>query len=189
RRCARPLGVGRAEDLPATDAAPGDREAEAVRPVVAPGQAVEPRRAPELAGTQHDRVPQQVALAQVADQRRDGRVELAHQPAVDGVVVGMAVPAGQCDLHAADTDLDQPSRGQATAAEWRVAVLLAPARRLLADVEGPQLLRRHHAAGAADGGTVPGGLGTRTPAARERLFHDVQVTGALRVAVGGDPRR
>ena len=51
------------------------------------------------------------------------------------MVVDVRVPAGQRHLHAADADLDQPPRGQAAAAERRVAVRLPHRQRLLRHVE------------------------------------------------------
>src|SRR5262245_37302976 len=62
------FGIGFANDLPPAQAAAGEGDAKAVRPVIAAAQAVDPRRAAELTHAQYDRLAEPVALLQIADQ-------------------------------------------------------------------------------------------------------------------------
>ena len=117
------LGIGLADRQAAADAAAGQGQAEAVRPVVAAAQRVDLRRPAELAAAQDDRPLEQLPPRQVAQQRGERRVEHLGARLVDLVVVDVRVPAAERDLDAAHADLDEPARGQAAAAEGRVAVL------------------------------------------------------------------
>ena len=70
-----PLGVGRADDPAAPDAAAGERDAEAIGPVVAAVERVDLGRSAELARAEDDGPIELAALFQVADQGGEGRVE------------------------------------------------------------------------------------------------------------------
>ena len=70
-----PLGVGRADDPASPDAASGQRDAEAVGPVVAAFERVDLGGSAELARAEDDRPIELPALLQVADQGGERRVE------------------------------------------------------------------------------------------------------------------
>ena len=62
------------------------------------------------------------APLQIADERGVGGVEDRDLFGLAFGVVRVGVPAVERHLHAAHAGLDQPHRGEAAAAEWRVAV-------------------------------------------------------------------
>src|SRR5262249_12318920 len=118
----RAVRVGGADALAATNAAAGQGQAEADGPVVTAAGGIDLWRPTKLARAEHNRPLQEAALAQVADERTKGRAEDGHLIALLDVVVGVRVPAGQRHLDAANADLDEASRCQATATERRVTV-------------------------------------------------------------------
>ena len=77
----RPLGRASdfADDAAAVDAAAAEHHGERRPPVVAAGVLVDPRRAAELAGHDHQRRVEQAAVGQVAEQRRHAGVERRQQ--------------------------------------------------------------------------------------------------------------
>ena len=131
------VGVAGADDLAAADAAAGQGDAPDARPVVAAARRVEPRRAAELAGGDHQRRFQPAAPLEVVDQGREGLIEGRQQFA--GVIVeraerrrAVAVPGDpvedrleHVDRDHANAGLDQPTRQQTALAEGRAAVSVA----------------------------------------------------------------
>ena len=85
--------VARADHLAGLDAAAGQRQRPAVRPVIAAQVGIDDRRAAEFAHRDHQRGLQQAALVQVFHQRGERAVERRRQPiAVALVVVAVGVP-------------------------------------------------------------------------------------------------
>ena len=68
-------GVGFADDLPAANAAAGQRHVERPRVVVAAGAGVDPRRAAEFAHPDHERPVEHAALLEVGDELRHRLVD------------------------------------------------------------------------------------------------------------------
>ena len=126
---------------------------------------------------------------QVAQQRGERRVEDLARAPVDLVVIDMSIPTAERDLDAAHADLDQPARGEAAAAERRIAVLGGDARGLLRDVECLELLGGHHHAGTGERLAVQG----RLDAAAGRGRRPVRATSRSRtramLARAGTPAR
>ena len=111
--------VGRAVDDAALDAAAGHPDGEAERMVVAAvGLFLRPGRAAELGGPDDDRLIEQAALLQVAQQARDRLVdfgaELASGSSSGRCARPRRCPAAVIDLHEPDAALDKPAGGEAT---------------------------------------------------------------------------
>ena len=96
-----------ADDLPAANAAAGQRHAEYSRPVVAAAGRVHLRRAAKLAHRDHQRLIEQTAIGQVGDQRGEREIERRDQADADLCTrvpllepqyqVAVRVPAGIVD--------------------------------------------------------------------------------------------
>ncbi len=97
----RSLRIRGANHASAPNAAACQCHAEACRPMVAAAGCVDVRRAAELAATNDDGPFEETSLAQIADERAEGRVENGKLTAVSSVVVRVRVPARQRHLHAA----------------------------------------------------------------------------------------
>ena len=114
--------VGRADHLPAADAAAGHPHREAGRVVVAAVAFFAHRRAAEFAAPDHQRFVEQTAPLQIAQQPGDRLVHRAAELAVVLLELAVRVPlaAGAViELHEADAALDQPPGQQAVAAHRR----------------------------------------------------------------------
>ena len=93
-------------------------------------------------------------------------------------VVGVRIEAGECDFDRPDARFDEPAGQQAAAAETRFAVRLADASRLAIELEGLELIGRHHLQGMLDRVLVQRLFDLQPPAALERLRDDGQVRDA-----------
>ena len=149
-----------------------------------PAGQVDLGRAAELAAADDDRAFEQLSLLQVAQERGERRVENLDLRAVNLVVGDVGVPAVQGHLDAAHADFDQPPRGQAAAAERRIAVFFAKAFGLLRDVERLELFRAHHHPCAGERFAVQRGVDPGLAAAGEGALEDLQISDPRRVAGG-----
>src|SRR3954452_16990024 len=136
--------VGGAVDLSALDAAAGHPDREAVRVVIASVDLPALRiqldrgRAPELATPENQRLVEEAALRQILEERADGPVALASEPAMLTLDIAVAVPRlhrAVPDLDKANPLLDEPPSNQRLSAVQRVPVHLPDAGRLSANVE------------------------------------------------------
>src|SRR5262245_24008681 len=93
------------------------------------------RRAAEFTHPDHERIVEQLPLAQIGYQSGQGRVEIAAQIADAGKVIDVRVPAVERHLDELDARFNQPASEQAAAAEFTVAISLASGLWLLIDVE------------------------------------------------------
>src|SRR5207244_1045171 len=105
--------VGGAVDDPALEAATGEPDREAVDVMVAPVRSLRAGGAAELRGEDDDRLLQQAAALQVAEQAGDRFVHLTAVLRVVGLQATVGVPdAGAAgavlDLDEADAALDEP---------------------------------------------------------------------------------
>ena len=116
--------------------------------MIAPGVAVDERRAAELAGAIDHHVVEHAPVVEVFDQGRDRRVEgrqMLFQALLDVVVV---VPVAGVDGDAGAPRLDQPPRQQGALAVEVPAVAVAQLRVFLAEVEGlAHAVAGHHLQG------------------------------------------
>ena len=132
-----PALVGRAVDGTAGNPAAGQEHGHRPRPVVAPGRAVDPRRPAELPGADDDRLVQQPARVQVADQGGEGPVQRRQEAVAERPeVVAVRVPAADAQRHEPGAGLDQPPGGERPLAQRRPAVGVAERLRLARQVEG-----------------------------------------------------
>ena len=138
--------VGLAVAHAAARAAAGQEHAETVRVVVATVAVLAHRRAPELAAPHDQRVFEQAALLQVAEQGGDGAVNVLAEIARCGVVIRVRIPrlaVAVIDLDETHAAFRQASRHETAVREVPFAVSLAHRRRLARDVEGVRRRELH----------------------------------------------
>ena len=119
-------------------AAAGEEHTEAMRVVVAAVAILAHRRATKLAAPHDQRVIQQAALLQVAQQRRDGLVNVLAQVPRARVVVRVRVPrlpVAVINLDEPHAPLGEPPRHEAAVRKMALAVKFARRRRFARDVE------------------------------------------------------
>ena len=138
--------IGRADHLPGSQAAAGEKRTGDVRPVIAAGILVDLRRPAELPPHDHRHVLVEAAAVDVVDERRHALIKLGDVLATVGEVVAVVVPEAVAERHAAHPGLDKAAGGEELLHETRgtvplvllgaVAVFIAHRLRLLRDIEG-----------------------------------------------------
>ena len=111
--------------------------------------------AAELAGDHHERAIEQAAFLEIADEGRDGAVDLGVQSRHPFVAVLVRVPVDEGNVFRGHLDvagpvLDEPPREQAATAEAAGVVPLLNFLRLARDVEGLSLLGTEQPVGIVD---------------------------------------
>src|SRR5438105_5046260 len=131
--------VGGADGLAAADAAAGEDDGVALRPVVAAGGFVDDRRAAKIAHPDDERRVEQPALRKIIEQRGEGLFHRRDEAVLQAAkIVLMRVP---CDARAVDgrdefrAMLDQPAGEQVRLAPGMAAVALADRRWLFREVK------------------------------------------------------
>ena len=149
-------GVGSSNCLASFDAASGEENSPALRPVITPSGGINARSASEFARGQHQCAVEQPSLTKIFKQRAIGVVK--HRADQLAVTTDRAERSGAVNVpgnvvkdclkhiqsYEADAPLDKPPREQATLAEAIHAISLANLFRFLAEFECFPRLRGGH---------------------------------------------
>ncbi len=138
------FGVGFAQREAATEIASGERQAKSVGPMVAAGGRIQIRCPAKLASANNNRILQAVTKFQVFDQRRKGRIQLAHKTALQFMIIDVRVPTVQGYFDTANSLFDEPQRGQASVAKIGTTEIGASRDRLGRQIKRFQLVGGHH---------------------------------------------
>ena len=129
------------------EVAAGNEAGEPRGPVIASAGGVDGWSASEFADAEYDSGLEQIALAEVADERAEGGVKDLALGGLALVIGDMSIEAGECDFNDADTGFDESSGDEAAASEFCITVGLFEWGRFVVELKGIELFRRHHAEG------------------------------------------